>query len=124
MSKIVNDSNLQEFGQQFLSKLSSVATSGSYLDLTDTPTTQTVNNAEFSVKGAGTKVSSTTANASVDSSVDIVAGSNVTVTPNATNHTITVASTDASVTAPTNHYAPATDSQAAISASATGATAN
>ena len=51
----------------------------------------TVNDAKFAVKGAGTEVSSTTANASTASSVDIVAGSNVTVTPDATNHTITIA---------------------------------
>lgn len=38
MSKIVSDSNLQEFGTKFKSKLSAVATSGSYSDLSNKPT--------------------------------------------------------------------------------------
>ena len=56
--------------------------------------TYTVNNGTFAVKGAGTQVSSTSANASSNTSVDIVAGSNVTVTPDATNSKITIAATD------------------------------
>ena len=64
----------------------------------DTNNTYTVNNGKFSVKGAGTEVASTTANASAASSVDIVAGSNVTVTPDATNHNITIAATDTNTT--------------------------
>lgn len=56
--------------------------------------TYTVNNGTFTVKGAGTAVSSTSANASGNTAVDIVAGSNVTITPDATNGKITIASTD------------------------------
>ncbi len=56
--------------------------------------TYTVNNGTFAVKGAGTQVSSTSANTSSNTSVDIVAGSNVTVTPDATNSKITIAATD------------------------------
>lgn len=37
MSKIVSDANLEEFGVKLKSKLSVVATSGSYTDLLDTP---------------------------------------------------------------------------------------
>ena len=58
----------------------------------------TVNDAKFSIKGAGTEVASTTANASTASSVDIVAGSNVTVTPDAANSKITIAVTDTTYT--------------------------
>lgn len=66
--------------------------------VSDFPTIPTVNNAKFSVKGAGTEVASTTANASTASSVDIVAGNNVTVTADATNNKITIASTDTNTT--------------------------
>lgn len=65
------------------------------------PTIPTVNNGKFSVKGAGTEVASTTANASAASSVDIVAGSNVTVTPDATNGEITIAANDTTYVAGT-----------------------
>lgn len=65
------------------------------------PTIPTVNNGKFSVKGAGTEVASTTANASAASSVDIVAGSNVTVTPDATNGKITIAANDTTYVAGT-----------------------
>jgi len=73
------------------------ATSGDAVIL-NKPTIPTVNNGKFSIKGAGTEVVSTTANASSDSSVDIVAGSNVTITPDATNKKITIASTDTNTT--------------------------
>jgi hypothetical protein len=69
------------------------ATSGNAVIL-NKPTIPTVNNGKFSIKGAGTEVASTTANASSASSVDIVAGSNITVTPDATNKKITIAATD------------------------------
>ena len=69
------------------------ATSGDAF-IKNKPTIPTVNNAKFSIKGAGTEVSSTTANASSASSVDIVAGANVTVTPDATNKKITISATD------------------------------
>lgn len=69
------------------------ATSG-VAQILNKPTIPTVNNGKFSIKGAGTEVASTTANASSASSVDIVAGSNVTVTPDATNKKITIAATN------------------------------
>lgn len=37
MSKLVSNENLLRFGQQFKSNLADVATSGSYVDLTDKP---------------------------------------------------------------------------------------
>lgn len=39
MSKVVSDSNLVSFGKAFKARLSDVAISGSYNDLTDTPGT-------------------------------------------------------------------------------------
>lgn len=42
MSKMVSDSNLERFGTKFKSKLSAVATSGSYSDLSNKPTIPTV----------------------------------------------------------------------------------
>lgn len=42
MTKLVSDSNLLKFGQEFKESLSSVATSGSYTDLTNKPTIPTV----------------------------------------------------------------------------------
>lgn len=74
--------------------LHKIAKTGAYNDLNGKPTIPTVNDAALTVKGAGTAVLSTTANASTASSVDIVAGSNVTVTPDASNHKITIAATD------------------------------
>ena len=68
----------------------------------DMPTIPTVNNASLTLKGAGTTVTTFTANSSTNQSLDIVAGSNVTITPDATNHKITIASsytnTDTKVT--------------------------
>ena len=58
----------------------------------DIPTIPTVNNASLTLKGAGTTVTTFTANSSTNQSLDIVAGSNVTITPDATNHKITIAS--------------------------------
>lgn len=37
MTKLVSSENLTSFGQQFLSHLSTVATTGSFYDLTDVP---------------------------------------------------------------------------------------
>lgn len=42
MTKLVSDSNLLKFGQEFKESLSSVATSGSYTDLSNKPTIPTV----------------------------------------------------------------------------------
>ena len=58
----------------------------------DIPTVPTVNNASLTLKGAGTTVTTFTANSSTNQSLDIVAGTNVTITPDATNHKITIAS--------------------------------
>lgn len=46
MAKIVNDSNLQEFGIKLKSKLSAVATSGSYTDLLNKPTIPSISDKE------------------------------------------------------------------------------
>ena len=59
---------------------------------TDMPTIPTVNNASLTLKGAGTTVTTFTANSSTNQSLDIVAGTNVTITPDVTNHKITIAS--------------------------------
>ena len=98
--------------------------SGSYNDLSNKPTIPTVNNAKFSIKGAGTEVASTTANASSASSVDIVAGSNVTVTPDATNKKITIAATDTTYSAATTSAAGlmSADDKTKLNGIATGAT--
>ena len=48
MSKLVSDANLLQFGQAFKDNLSSVATSGSYTDLTDKPNLSTKANANDS----------------------------------------------------------------------------
>ena len=79
----------------------------------DMPTIPTVNNASLTLKGAGTTVTTFTANASTNQSLDIVAGTNVTITPDATNHKITIASsytnTDTKVTqsqTTTTNYRP------------------
>ena len=64
-----------------------------------------------------------TASFGADASVEITAGTNVTVTPNIENNRITINSTDEKVTSAANHYAPAADSTAELSADAAGATA-
>ena len=48
MAKIVNDSNLQEFGIKLKSKLSAVATSGSYTDLLNKPTITSLTETTYS----------------------------------------------------------------------------
>ena len=58
-----------------------------------------------------------------NASVEIAAGTHITVTPNAENNRITINSTDEKVTSAANHYAPAADSTAELSADAAGATA-
>lgn len=58
-----------------------------------------------------------------NASVEIAAGTNITVTPNVENNRITINSTDEKVTSAANHYAPAADSTAELSADAAGATA-
>ena len=53
------------------SSLATVATSGSYNDLSNKPTIPTVNNATLTIKQNGTAVDTFTANASVDKSINI-----------------------------------------------------
>jgi len=54
-------------------------------------TTNSINNATFTVKSDSTNVSSFSANASSDSSITFVAGNNISLTPNATSKSITIA---------------------------------
>ncbi len=62
----------------------------------------TVNDAALTLKGAGTTVTTFTANASSAKSLDIVAGSNVTVTADATNAKISIASSHPTITKSTD----------------------
>lgn len=57
--------------------------------------------------------------------ITLAAGSNVTITPDATNKKITITSTntDTKVTSAANHYAPSADTTAALAASASSTTA-
>lgn len=69
------------------------------------------------------KVGSTTVQAdSKTDTLELVAGGAVTITPDATNDKITISSTDQSVTAVGNHYAPTEDSTAEKDASGGAAT--
>ena len=69
------------------------------------------------------KVGSTTVQAdSKTDTLELVAGGAVTITPDATNDKITISSTDQSVTAVGNHYAPTEDSNAEKDASGGSAT--
>ncbi|MBR4348076.1 MAG: hypothetical protein IKN03_06960 [Fibrobacter sp.] len=69
------------------------------------------------------KVGSTTVAADTKTdTLELVAGGATTITPDATNDKITISSTDQSVTAVGNHYAPATDSSAEKDASGGAAT--
>lgn len=72
-------------------KIGTITIAGTATDIY-APSAPTVNNASLTLKGAGTTVTTFTANASTNQSLDIVAGSNVTITPDATNHKITIAS--------------------------------
>lgn len=62
----------------------------------------TVNDAALTLKGAGTTVTTFTANASSAKSLDIVAGSNVTVTADATNAKISIAASHPTITKSTD----------------------
>ena len=72
-------------------KIGTITIAGTATDIY-APSASTVNDASLTLKGAGTTVTTFTANASTNQSLDIVAGSNVTITPDATNHKITIAS--------------------------------
>lgn len=82
-----------------------------------------VNNGKLTIKGGTTSVAEFTANQSDNTDFSIVAGSNVTVSPDAGNSKITIASSDTKVTSAANHYTPATASGQDKTASASGATA-
>lgn len=55
--------------------------------------TSDINNNKLTIKGGTTSVTEFTANQSSDISFSILAGSNITVTPDAENHTVTIANT-------------------------------
>ena len=71
-------------------------------DIPTIPPIPTVNDAALTLKGAGTTVTTFTANASSPKSLDIVAGSNVTVTADATNSKILIASSHPTITKSTD----------------------
>lgn len=66
--------------KKFFADLKTVAFSGSYNDLTDTPTIPTVNNATLTIKQGGTTKGTFTANASTDVEIDLDAGGGSTYT--------------------------------------------
>ena len=65
-SELTNDSNFVES-----SDLATVATSGSYTDLSDKPTIPTVNNATLTIQKNGTNVATFSANASTNATANI-----------------------------------------------------
>ena len=73
--------------------LATVATSGSYNDLSNKPTIPTVNNATFKIQGAGTDAVSFTANSSTNTTLNIKGGGNTTVSRSADGE-ITISSSD------------------------------
>lgn len=86
--------------------LSTVATSGSYNDLSNKPTIPTLKNVFGKVKVGSTTIEADT----TQDTLEIVAGSNVTVTPDATNDKITIAATDTTY----SDFTGATDSAAGV----------
>jgi len=75
---------------------------GTFALTSDIPSVPTVNDAALTLKGAGTTVTTFTANASSAKSLDIVAGSNVTVTADATNAKISIAASHPTITKSTD----------------------
>lgn len=75
---------------------------GTFALTSDIPSVPTVNDAALTLKGAGTTVTTFTANASSPKSLDIVGGSNVTVTADATNSKISIASSHPTITKSTD----------------------
>lgn len=67
-----------------------VATSGSYNDLSNKPTIPTLQNAFGNVKVGSTTIAAD----STTDTLELVAGDNVTLTPDATNDKVTIAATD------------------------------
>lgn len=97
--------------------LATVATSGSYNDLSNKPTIPTVNNAALSIKkDSGTKVDIYSANASTAETINLVGGTNVSLTEDtstANTYKMTIAhSTPSGATTKTSgFYKFSTDSQ-------------
>ena len=73
--------------------LATVATTGSYNDLSNKPTIPTVNNATLAIQGNGTTASSFTANSASNVTLNIKGSGATTVTKSANNE-ITISSTD------------------------------
>ena len=91
----------------------------------DTNNTYTVNNGTYSIKSligsTTTTLSDFTANQSSADDFTLVQGSNITFTNDTTNRKLTIAGTaDTKVTAVGNHYTPATDASAELTASLSG----
>ena len=104
--------------------------SGSYNDLSNKPTIPTVNNATFSVKtkvGSNSAVTAAdfTANQSSADDITLIQGSNVTLTTDTTNRTVTIAATDTTYSAATQSAAGLMSStdKTKLDGIATGATA-
>lgn len=74
--------------------LATVATSGSYSDLSDKPTIPTLKNVFGKVKVGTTTIEADT----TQDTLELAAGSNVTLTPDATNDKVTIAATDTTYT--------------------------
>lgn len=74
-----------------ISGLATVATSGSYNDLTGKPTIPTVNNATLTIQKNGTAVGTFTANASTNKSIDIVVPTKVSELTNDSSYATTSA---------------------------------
>ena len=84
------------------SGLATVATSGSYNDLSDTPTIPTVNNAKLTIQQNGTTVKTFTANASSNVTANITVPTKTSDLTNDSHQTITV-DTDTTSTASPAH---------------------
>lgn len=78
-----------------------VATTGSYNDLSNTPTIPTLKNVFGKVKVGSTTIEADT----TQDTLELAAGSNVTLTPDATNDKVTIAATDTTYSAATTSAA-------------------
>ena len=79
-SELTNDSNFVDSNN-----LATVATSGSYTDLTNTPTIPTVNNATLTIQKNGTNVQTFTANSSTNATANITVPTKVSELTNDSN---------------------------------------
>lgn len=80
---ILVDANYHEYA--LVENLATVATTGSYNDLSDKPTIPTVNNGTLSIQGNGTTASTFTANQSGNTTLNIKGSGGTTVTKSANN---------------------------------------